>query len=549
MFDLASASPESTDRPAPLSPARALLTPTWIASLALLVANDHWLKGAGLIPEVLTGKLSDFAGLVVAPVLLAAVLGIRSRRALLACHIAIGAVFAGIQLSPGFATSWSALMGAFGHPWLITCDPTDLIALPALALAWKLLVPEMDGELPSLTPLKRSAVAALGVFGLWSTVATSDVERADIGIDSDDTWYEDVYGHLYINNANDQDIALHVRPLRPELGIDCLQVALDPGRMLRPEAFGEAEHWLLPARTNIAIDLSSSPNCGAVWIAGEGIAPTILFVEQVAATAPQWWNGQSFDPEELGPQGLAIRFDEAGSEWVGGELLRFVPRQEAPTQPEGCEAPATESRLDWSPLSDALNQVVSVTPGIDGCFEIELLPASQSNDPVEETTPWYLCAPEPAVPFMPGEYLDIRATTNNSGQSELSVTLLDPDTLVAAVDEQNRLLRRARYLRGGSSLAQISPAIGRELVAVPNVSCPWQIEEGCANVERSAELAIVGAQSYLVPGEAVGFGDGGFVHTAVLSYARQRAVVDPTCSGGAMQLSYDVDIAVIDEPS
>ena len=45
-----------------LRPSRALLHPLWLGSLALLVLNDHVLKGAGLLPGVLTGKLSDFAG-------------------------------------------------------------------------------------------------------------------------------------------------------------------------------------------------------------------------------------------------------------------------------------------------------------------------------------------------------------------------------------------------------------------------------------------------------------------------------------------------------
>ena len=156
-----------------LAPARALLTPTWVFALALLVANDHWLKGSGLLPGVLTGKLSDFAGMIVAPVLLAALLRVRTRRALALCHVAVAVVFAGIQLSTEFAAQWSALMGLVGYPWVITCDPTDLIALPFLLLSWTLLVPEMDPSKPALVPIQRTAVGALSVFGLWSTVATS----------------------------------------------------------------------------------------------------------------------------------------------------------------------------------------------------------------------------------------------------------------------------------------------------------------------------------------------------------------------------------------
>jgi hypothetical protein len=61
-------------RPSFLDPRAGLAHPAWWLALALLALNDHVLKGAGLLPAWLTGKLSDVAGLVVAPVLLAALL-------------------------------------------------------------------------------------------------------------------------------------------------------------------------------------------------------------------------------------------------------------------------------------------------------------------------------------------------------------------------------------------------------------------------------------------------------------------------------------------
>jgi len=53
---------------------RALGHPLSLASVALLVANDHLLKRA--YPSVLTGKLSDFAGLFFFPFLLTALFGL-----------------------------------------------------------------------------------------------------------------------------------------------------------------------------------------------------------------------------------------------------------------------------------------------------------------------------------------------------------------------------------------------------------------------------------------------------------------------------------------
>lgn len=109
-----------------------LRRPLFLAALALLVLNDHVLKGAGLLPTWLTGKLSDVAGLLIAPVLLAACLHLRSRAAWLAAHALVAAVFTSIKLDPRCAQGWDALLSGVGVLGHTTVDPTDLLALPAL---------------------------------------------------------------------------------------------------------------------------------------------------------------------------------------------------------------------------------------------------------------------------------------------------------------------------------------------------------------------------------------------------------------------------------
>ena len=170
-----------------LHPARALLTATWLVALAVLALNDHVLKGAGVLPGALTGKLSDFAGMIVAPVLLAVLLRVRSRRGLLACHAAVGAVFAGINLSPELAAAWSQLMGLV-WPWHITVDPTDLVAIPALALGWRALVPAMTRPAPALAPwLPAAGQASAVAIGGFFCVATSEGEGDRSTWQGDDT--------------------------------------------------------------------------------------------------------------------------------------------------------------------------------------------------------------------------------------------------------------------------------------------------------------------------------------------------------------------------
>lgn len=535
-----------------LLPARALLTPTWVGALALLVANDHWLKGSGLLPGVVTGKLSDFAGMLVAPTLLAALIGVRSRGALLACHLAVAAVFTGIQLSTEFAAQWSALMGVFGHPWTITCDPTDLIALPFLLLSWKLLVPQMNPQLPALVPLQRTAVGALSVFGLWSTVATSDIDTFDGG---GETWYEDVWGHLYINNANDFDIALHIRPLRSDVELDCEEVSADPGRLLDESAFGEAVHWSLPPRTNVSVELSTA-FCGAVWIAGEGIEPRIVFIPELDWYTPTWFPGQSFDASEVDSRGLAIEFGGEGSaEWIGDSQILFVPKTESSEQPSECEPSGEELRIDWPlmvPNHDV--EVLAVEAGVDGCFELELQEVIlTAGEPAAFGEPYgfYLCAPAASVPVVAGEFLRLTEVYDGYGGRELTVMLLDGATLEPQVDDNGLPVRRIRYMRGVNSPALLDNAVGRTMAAVDRVSCQWEVEgAGCATVDRPVDIGVFGESTFLQPSSPVAFGDGtsGMVHELVLAYARQLAVLDLACTEGSTQLSYDIDIAIIDTP-
>jgi len=133
---------------------RALATPIAIFAIALLVVNDHVLKLA--CPGLVTGKLSDFAGLMFFPLLLAAAgeqLGFRrGMKTIVVATVATGFELAAIKVSPATGEIYRALVAglqwpvrvlfavivgdpvpAVGHVQL-TADRTDLIALVALAV-------------------------------------------------------------------------------------------------------------------------------------------------------------------------------------------------------------------------------------------------------------------------------------------------------------------------------------------------------------------------------------------------------------------------------
>ena len=552
----------SSPRPSPsplseLRPALALLTPVWLGALALLVANDHWLKGSGLVPGLLTGKLSDFAGMLVAPVLLATLLRVNTRRGLLACHIAVGGVFAGIQLSVGFAAQWSALMGLFGHPWQITCDPTDLIALPFLWLSWHALVPAMDGDRPALVGLRRSAVAGVSVFGLWATVATSDdvgsedcFDCWDTGTESGDaseteeateteteTETDEVFGHVYLHNPNSFGISVSIRELGESIDLNCAAIAEDPSRLLPDAAFGEATQWELQPGANLAI--VSPLACGAVKIGGEGIDEQLVFANPLPLT--QFFPASHEALSQLSPQGAAIVFDDEGSEWIGGESWRHAPKTQSAPVPEPCMASEAERSFEWGALADELLvEVVSISAQVEGCTELQLLPQAGG-----EPHAWELCVPEATIRFAIGEHY--RLTSSADAGEWVEAQLVDPETFAPQLDELGRALLTMRWVSGMSYVHDFPLAF--EAAAVDTNACPWVAEQDpCARVSRTLELALGGIVE-LHPGEPELLTDAlGVRHEITLGRARAVALTDSACAPGSA-LPHDIDYALVSTPN
>ena len=141
-------------------PGDLLLDPVILLALAVLVLNDHVLKGPG--PAPLTGILSGMAGLILMPSVLVAgtelLAWLRGRwltstmRPMLAASVAVGTAYALVELLPAatelYAWTWGmlqwpgatvlALLGGDPLPGIVpvraVADPFDLLALPCLAI-------------------------------------------------------------------------------------------------------------------------------------------------------------------------------------------------------------------------------------------------------------------------------------------------------------------------------------------------------------------------------------------------------------------------------
>jgi hypothetical protein len=155
------------------TPLRALAHPGSVLALVVLVLNDHVLKQAW--PGWVTGKLSDVAGLVVAPLLLGAVLAlVRAPWAMPLALAATGAGFVLCKTSSFGAEVTSSVWSLFGTPTMIRADVTDLIALPALYAAWRI---HRSASRVVGSGWRRTVAVAVGMavlpVGVLATAATS----------------------------------------------------------------------------------------------------------------------------------------------------------------------------------------------------------------------------------------------------------------------------------------------------------------------------------------------------------------------------------------
>jgi multisubunit Na+/H+ antiporter MnhF subunit len=138
-----------------------LLHPLALGSIALLVVNDHLLKARW--PGLVTGKLSDVAGMIFFPLLVfvfVAVLArvvrrpaMASRGALVGCALATAVVFALVKTWAPATAAFEIALGALRWPLsgaralfdgatsppvsraAVVRDATDLVAIPFVALA------------------------------------------------------------------------------------------------------------------------------------------------------------------------------------------------------------------------------------------------------------------------------------------------------------------------------------------------------------------------------------------------------------------------------
>jgi len=455
----------------PFAARRALIHPLWLGALALLAINDHLLKGSGHLPGWLTGKLSDFAGLVVAPALLATLLRLSSRRGLVAAHVATGAVFAAIKIFPDAARAFEALTALTPFPWSITVDPTDLAALPALAVAWRVLVPAMERPLPERPVAYR--IAAIG--GSLACAATSEPSERCMQETCVGTIPEE-FASLVIGNETNAQRLVRVRPLKESVQVECAAVLADPEHNLSRELFGPAETWLLdPGR---ALPLQNSA-CDAYLVDADGMAPTLLawsaseFPTQAVSTSTD-----SADVNRMIRMEISL---DGKLELTGHPAVFPAPPLEHEPATGQCQTPAAGVGVAWSEPLPGPHVLQNVTSSPDGCHALQF-----------EAEAHYLCIPEAAIPFKAGDLINIEALPVSGGSfSEAGNQSALAEALRLTGPNHTVLVVRGNVLARRELAKMDEPMTEPTMEAEPLAGCSGAHDE-CGGLSMPLDISLLG---------------------------------------------------------
>ncbi|MFT5458240.1 MAG: hypothetical protein ACI9K2_004745, partial [Myxococcota bacterium] len=455
--------------------------------------------------NAVTGKLSDVAGLIVAPALFAALIGVRGRRGWWLAHAAVGTMFTALQLSPAFAAQWGAAFGALGLSWVTVCDPSDLLALPVLLLS-------AVGFRTALVPRPSRVGPALvaGGVGLVASVATSKG-----GPPGD---WSPVDAEVFLHNATSGDLELHLRQLRPGVDLDCDAVLADPAQRLPAALFDAPVVWSMPSGAVVAASDLPRFDCTAVWVEGPTIAPAVIAwrAEDYPSQRVAGWYSQEDRSLPLG--GVRLEALEDGSIWVGDaeQGLAWTPEVADDT----CDAAADADRLEWDLARSGSATLLGRSDGLDGCVGLDL-------DDGGQVLRRYLCglAPE-LLPFAPGDVLSWEEAVYDDGSDTL--------TILQEVD--------------GSAVSELQLSRGRNLPGLRlrsvDEACAPAVDPACGTVTQTLATDAAWGPEPLQPvtvGEVMPLGDA----LLQLVHLERRFAVDTECAVGPARAGTDLDLALL----
>ena len=220
--------------------------PAAVGAVALLILNDHVFKITH--PGWVTGKLSDLAGLASFPLLVAVVVGPMARRYTFAAAASVTAVgFVAIKTSVRANEAALGVMEAvLGTPSRMVVDSWDLLAMPAMYIAWAIW-----RRTPAPEPTRLSVVAvAIAAAGSLATSPCMSAAVTGLSVTDGDLYAQQDGGTLVSEDGG----ATWARSER-QAGLDWnfgSEACLEPDHCFRiaadhvsiEESFDQGRTWL-----------------------------------------------------------------------------------------------------------------------------------------------------------------------------------------------------------------------------------------------------------------------------------------------------------------
>jgi hypothetical protein len=528
-----------------LVPSQAFAHPLWWIALATLVLNDHLLKGSGL-SGALTGKLSDFAGLLVAPVLLAALMRVKTRQGLWSAGGATAVVFSAINLSWDFAQAWDHAV-SYIVPFHTTPDPTDLIALVAIPFGLWLFLPLMTSN----NQLAIQAKLLAATLGGLACMATSPEHTC---FDCVEPWQEQFSSRISVLNQSNELHVVRIRPMLQEISFDCDAVAENPTAFLLDSYFGPATRWLVQSGQEIPviidweeqnnapcnaakIESDTLPNILALWDSSAQVK-TFIFDAEIPQSIPPNMNTLVIEAEYTGEElhkylerstcGSILDFcDEseyaelatipsgARYSWKAVSETQMVwrlPILDSPSTRPGkaCDLPGPGEGVYWGEPNGFTHVIANTIISDDGCAEIQF-----GSGEI-----WYVCGPRFALEQLVPDPapLRIEITTLNQATSGFRGGL--EALRVDVLSETNSIERSVILSRGFS----IPAGAGLTFEGTWDPDCR-PVEDICGSLVLPADITLSGLDAPF--GEIVEFPNG--KGSAMVVRAFNQPVQDPNC--------------------
>lgn len=260
----------------------ALVHPVSLLCIATLLVNDRVLKVRW--PGPVTGKVSDVVGLAFFPLVVAALLGVlqRSPRWTITMAVTVtGVWFTLMKTVPAAAgLTGTAVTGLLGGGARVVVDPTDVLALPAMA--WALHAWRPPRRRP-WTPARLLVLLVAAFLSLATSqscpgdatdlaagdgVVITDAGHPDrISSDGGRTWRP-------VTDADDPPVlpgTTQQRVCLPDTPPTC--VRLDGDRILATTDGGATwrVEWAFPRRRQRFVERAASPGCGPYWVRGQDV--------------------------------------------------------------------------------------------------------------------------------------------------------------------------------------------------------------------------------------------------------------------------------------